>query len=187
MDESRYDNDPEGIQLADEITKHLGPQLRVFCVQRVNKHFRARHLCTERSYRYYLPVSLLTGREVEIGSKEQQEALEMFRKALDMFVGRHPFHNFTKLKNYKDNPWDMYKVPKNVRQEAPEKTQDTSRVGDLMATGWWVHSKGIHFYIVCCICAHFFNSNRQRSVLLSTILASFMHQLLHIPTLWDQM
>lgn len=140
MDETQYDSDPEGIQFADQITKHLSPQLKVFSVQRVNKHFRARHLCTERSYRYYLPVALLTGKDVEVGSSEQQEALEKFRKALSMFVGRHPFHNFTKLKNYKDNPWDMYKVPQSVRQEAAEKSQDTSRVGDLMTTGWWVNT-----------------------------------------------
>ena len=57
--DSRFDADPEGVQLAREINVHLPPQIRVFAVQRVNKKFNARHMACTRKYEYYLPAFVL--------------------------------------------------------------------------------------------------------------------------------
>lgn len=123
MDESAYDSDPEGIALADSITAHLGPQLQVFSVQRVNKHFRARQFCEERSYKYYVPVSILSEGKWNLNGKKETEVLETFRKVLSMFVGRHAFHNYTRLKNYVDNPIDSYKGPRKDYKPPDKKLQ----------------------------------------------------------------
>ena len=60
VDEKMFDRDPEGLELAEKISAHLPPEIRVFSVQRVNDGFFARKACTSRTYSYYVPLSLLT-------------------------------------------------------------------------------------------------------------------------------
>jgi tRNA pseudouridine38-40 synthase len=59
LEDARWDEDPEGIQIAAQINRHLPAQIRVFAVQRVNKKFNARHQADSRMYEYYLPASVL--------------------------------------------------------------------------------------------------------------------------------
>lgn len=64
LDESRFDTDPEGLELADRISFFLPDEIHVFSVQRVNDGFFARKACKNRTYTYFVPVYLLTGSEV---------------------------------------------------------------------------------------------------------------------------
>lgn len=69
LDESRFDADPEGLELADRISSFLPDEIRVFSVQRVNDGFFARKACKNRTYTYFVPVYLLTGSQVRLFSR----------------------------------------------------------------------------------------------------------------------
>ncbi|KXZ51601.1 hypothetical protein GPECTOR_12g565 [Gonium pectorale] len=102
VDDARYvtgpGGDPEGLAIADLINEHLPPQIRVFCVQKTNKKFSARHMCEGRVYQYYLPASMLELKGD--GSEEDAARLATFRDALKCFEGYHAFHNYTRRQIY---------------------------------------------------------------------------------------
>ncbi|KAF5832298.1 hypothetical protein DUNSADRAFT_11835 [Dunaliella salina] len=100
IDESGYLNgtDKEGGAMADRINAHLPPEISVFAVQKVNKKFDARAMCTGRTYEYYLPAFLL-GLKCD-RSEADAERLAAFRAALQLYVGFHPFHNFTRRRDH---------------------------------------------------------------------------------------
>eukprot|EP00803_Ostreobium_quekettii_P001731 evm.model.scf_924.4 EVM.evm.TU.scf_924.4 scf_924:29233-33614(+) len=112
VDKSRFDSDPEGLEIAAEVNSKLTRQMAVLSVQRVNQGFRARIMCNRRCYRYHLPVSTLVQDGVEAGSEEEKQALEHFRQALKAMEGRRPFHNFTKRGMYRDGVRDAWKGAK---------------------------------------------------------------------------
>ncbi|GAX79596.1 hypothetical protein CEUSTIGMA_g7037.t1 [Chlamydomonas eustigma] len=115
--DNRYspEGDPEGLTHADLINAHLPPTIRVFTVQKTNKKFNARHLALSRIYEYYLPVSML---ELKMdGSEHDVERIATFRRILRLFLGSHPFHNFTKMKQH-DKSGNLAKTFNKTRKEA---------------------------------------------------------------------
>ena len=62
---------------------------------------------------------------------EGKECIERFRTALQMFCGRHAFHNYTKRKQYIDghDPWSYGKRNRQKRRfvEEEEEEEDTGQ------------------------------------------------------------
>ena len=68
----------------------------------MTKSFAARYACAARTYEYYLPTSALglpTGDPAEDAAR-----IALFRRALQLYVGSRPFHNFTNRKQYAPPP-----------------------------------------------------------------------------------
>ncbi|KAK9846471.1 hypothetical protein WJX81_004698 [Elliptochloris bilobata] len=99
IDVEDFQQDSEGLRLAQSINAHLPPEVRVLSVQRVNRSFNARNSCNSRTYHYYLPASIM-GLRLD-GSTEDAAVLERLQAALSLFVGTHPFHNFTQRRLYR--------------------------------------------------------------------------------------
>lgn len=57
--DDRWDSDPEGLLLVEQLNQRLPQAVRAFSVQRVNKKFHARRFCFDRTYEYYLPAHVL--------------------------------------------------------------------------------------------------------------------------------
>jgi tRNA pseudouridine38-40 synthase len=74
-------------------------QVRLFSIQRVNKSWNARTECTRRSYRYYLPASVL-GLALD-GGEADAARLALLRQAWESYQGTHPFHNYTRRRLYR--------------------------------------------------------------------------------------
>lgn len=66
----------------------------MFAVQRVNDKFDGRRQCVDRTYHYYLPAQVI-GLAFD-DSLQDSERIARLRDTLQLFVGTHPFHNFTK-------------------------------------------------------------------------------------------
>eukprot|EP00938_MAST-03A_sp_MAST-3A-sp1_P006822 g6822.t1 len=86
----------ENVDYPKLINKHLPKSIRVFKCQRVTKGFSAKNACTDRSYEYLLPVSMLnrsrnpelvasvsdgweTGARFDVGRRTDAEALRCIR------------------------------------------------------------------------------------------------------------
>ncbi|KAG2499459.1 hypothetical protein HYH03_002406 [Edaphochlamys debaryana] len=107
--DERFDADPEGLLLAQALNDRLPPAVRVFSAQRVNKKFNARRMCFDRTYEYLLPAYLLTGAAPgdPVDPEAEAQALGRLRACLGLYVGTHPFHNYTaRRKQYVDKPKD---------------------------------------------------------------------------------
>ncbi|KAI3430436.1 hypothetical protein D9Q98_005031 [Chlorella vulgaris] len=99
VDLAAFEADPEGQQLTAAINAHLPPEVRLFSIQRVNKSWNARTECTRRSYRYYLPASVL-GLALD-GGEADAARLALLRQAWESYQGTHPFHNYTRRRLYR--------------------------------------------------------------------------------------
>ena len=99
IDPEVWTKDVEARETAREITKHLPEDVECFAVYNTPKSFQARRECIMRTYEYLLPARVL---DLERGVLDASDAerLELFSKALAAFVGAHPFHNYTKRKQY---------------------------------------------------------------------------------------
>mmetsp|Transcript_3091 Transcript_3091/g.7656 ORF Transcript_3091/g.7656 Transcript_3091/m.7656 type:complete len:420 (+) Transcript_3091:759-2018(+) len=96
--EATFLQDPEGLQLATSINRHLPSNIRVLSCQRVPKSFRARQQAASRRYEYFLPAWVIgiTGEDAE----EDARRLKLLREALRSFQGTHAFHNHTTMGLY---------------------------------------------------------------------------------------
>jgi len=81
--EATFLQDPEGLQLATSINRHLPSNIRVLSCQRVPKSFRARQQAASRRYEYFLPAWVIgiTGEDAE----EDARRLKLLREALRSF------------------------------------------------------------------------------------------------------
>lgn len=80
-------------RVAADLNAHLPRDVRVFGAMKTVKSFDARSACVRRAYEYAFPAQALP----DGGSKAE---LERLNAALAAFVGVHPFHNFTKRRQY---------------------------------------------------------------------------------------
>lgn len=90
-----FKTDPEGIELVQAINANLPPEKKVRCfsVQKVPSSFHARTSCLERTYNYFLPISIFAKNEVK--------GLELLSDAWKLYEGAHPFHCYTKRRLYR--------------------------------------------------------------------------------------
>eukprot|EP00249_Psilotum_nudum_P016582 c25894_g1_i1 orf=161-1684(+) len=95
-----WENDPDGIMLADSINLHLPRSIRIFGIIPVNKSFNPRISCTSRTYNYLLPAGVLNITQ-ETSSEEVECQCSYLKRILAMFMGRHPFHNYTVRSQYR--------------------------------------------------------------------------------------
>ena len=82
-----YDIEDECIKLPEMINQHLPPEIRVVAAAQVPYGFDARKSCIHRHYEYLIPLSELKG-------SAYTEDREAWNRMLQMFVGRHHWHNF---------------------------------------------------------------------------------------------
>ena len=108
--------DPEGVEFARGVNRHLPDDIRVFSAQRVNGGWCARGMCEAREYEYTLPARILlpSGRKrEEQGEKGEnrndddenelllEAAVERLEEVLALYLGQRPFHNFTVRREYR--------------------------------------------------------------------------------------
>ncbi|CAE7526209.1 unnamed protein product [Symbiodinium natans] len=79
--------------LVSQLNDLLPDDVVVFAVRPVPASFDARFSCSWREYSYILPASALAN-----------QALQNVRRLLETFVGRHCFHNFTRLRANRSRP-----------------------------------------------------------------------------------
>lgn len=121
-----WEEDPDGIALADVINRHLPYNIRIFSILPMNKRFDARNECVSRKYVYLLPAEVI-GIGNASGLKEIESHVKEFRDILQLFEGRHPFHNYTIRAQY--------------RKRSPEGLVKISRPNSLVEKGSSLESK----------------------------------------------
>lgn len=121
-----WEEDPDGIALADVINRHLPYNIRIFSILPMNKRFDARNECASRKYVYLLPAEVI-GIGNASGLKEIESHVKEFRDILQLFEGRHPFHNYTIRAQY--------------RKRSPEGLVKISRPNSLVEKGSSLESK----------------------------------------------
>lgn len=92
----------------------------------MNKRFDARNECASRKYVYLLPAEVI-GIGNASGLKEIESHVKEFRDILQLFEGRHPFHNYTIRAQY--------------RKRSPEGLVKISRPNSLVEKGSSLESK----------------------------------------------
>lgn len=95
-----WEEDLDGIALADVINRYLPYNVRVFSILPVNKGFDARTDCISRKYLYLLPAEVI-GIGYKCGPEETEHHISTFKDILQMFEGNHPFHNYTVRAQYR--------------------------------------------------------------------------------------
>lgn len=81
-----------------EVNQVIHEDLKVFSIKLVTKNFVCRSSATSRKYEYILPIDTLkteTNKE-----KSDEEILKELNELLQLFLGTHNFHNYTKKGNY---------------------------------------------------------------------------------------
>ncbi|KAL5218919.1 hypothetical protein ABZP36_019603 [Zizania latifolia] len=95
-----WENDPDGIALANFINSNLPDNIRVFSVLPAQRSFDVRRECLYREYFYLLPAEII-GIKGDCSSEEIAEHLSEFNNILKGFEGNHPFHNYTSRAKYR--------------------------------------------------------------------------------------
>eukprot|EP00892_Ulva_mutabilis_P009054 jgi/Ulvmu1/6520/UM003_0153.1 len=111
-----WEADPEGLEYATAINKHLPADIRVFSVQRVSNSYNCRAMCISRAYEYHVPAAVLGLRGHSSGggangdgrgeperaadAEHDAEVMQRLRAALTCLTGERPFHNYTKRQRY---------------------------------------------------------------------------------------
>lgn len=95
-----WENDPDGIALANFINSNLPNNVRVFSVLPAQRSFDVRRECLYREYFYLLPAEII-GIKGDCSSEEVEEHLSEFNSILKGFEGNHPFHNYTARAKYR--------------------------------------------------------------------------------------
>lgn len=112
--------DPEGIQIASSINKHLPNNIRVLSCQRVPKSFRARQQAADRRYEYFLPAWVIgiAGEDAD----EDARRLKLLREALKSMEGTNAFHNLTSMSQYskRNNSFRFSSRSKNAHFNRPK-------------------------------------------------------------------
>ena len=96
--------DGDGEALCAAVNAKLPPTVTLLAASPVPKRFQARHACASRTYNYLLPLHALMpdpSAPVELKSPELAARLERLRAAMQLYVGTHPFHNFTHRARYR--------------------------------------------------------------------------------------
>eukprot|EP00439_Symbiodinium_sp_Y106_P075253 s1357_g14.t2 len=81
--------------LVSQLNDLLPDDVIVFAARLVPKSFDARYSCSWREYDYVVPASALFNQDA---TPTGSAALQSMRRLLPVFVGRHCFHNFTRLR-----------------------------------------------------------------------------------------
>ncbi|CAE7429994.1 ADL1 [Symbiodinium sp. CCMP2592] len=81
--------------LVSQLNDLLPDDVIVFAARLVPSSFDARYSCSWREYDYIVPASALVNQDA---TPTGSDALQSVRRLLQVFVGRHCFHNFTRLR-----------------------------------------------------------------------------------------
>lgn len=95
-----WENDPDGIALANFINSNLPNNIKVFSILPAQRSFDVRRECLYREYFYLLPAEII-GIKSGCSSEEVEEHLIEFNSILKGFEGNHPFHNYTARAKYR--------------------------------------------------------------------------------------
>ncbi|XP_009789296.1 putative tRNA pseudouridine synthase isoform X1 [Nicotiana sylvestris] len=98
--EDAWQDDPNGISLANCVNSYLPENIRVFSILPSKKRFDARRECNARKYSYLLPAEII-GIKNGSTSSEIDYHLSSFNDILNSFEGEHPFHNYTIRSKYR--------------------------------------------------------------------------------------
>ncbi|XP_070031497.1 putative tRNA pseudouridine synthase isoform X1 [Nicotiana tomentosiformis] len=98
--EDAWQDDPNGISLANCVNSYLPENIRVFSILPSKKRFDARRECNARKYSYLLPAEII-GIKNGSTSSEIDYHLSNFNDILNSFEGEHPFHNYTIRSKYR--------------------------------------------------------------------------------------
>ncbi|KAI3507949.1 hypothetical protein L1887_22946 [Cichorium endivia] len=86
--------DPNGTLLADIVNTYLPKNIRVFSILPSQKGFDVEKECNMRKYGYLLPLEVI-GINSTLNEAEIEQHLLQFSDILNLFEGKHPFHNYT--------------------------------------------------------------------------------------------
>ncbi|TMX00224.1 hypothetical protein EJD97_001173 [Solanum chilense] len=95
-----WEDDPNGITLANCVNSSLPENIRVFSILPSKKRFDARRECNARKYSYLIPAEII-GIKNDSASSEIEYHIANFNDILNSFEGEHPFHNFTIRSKYR--------------------------------------------------------------------------------------
>ena len=82
------------------VNNHLPRDIKVFGLRFVTKTFNAKKNAQSRRYEYLLPLNAVKTQSYEHMSDE--DFIEKFKKALNIYKGSLNFHNYTKKGDFKD-------------------------------------------------------------------------------------
>jgi len=117
--------------LAAELNRHLPEDIRCFGAVKVTKSFDAKGACSWREYAYLIPSRLLRRTEGDEATPPEELAHRL-EHAMQLFVGCHSFHNFTRLKAA-DLAWRTPAESQDIRQ--PERGHMQKGKGKGKSTG----------------------------------------------------
>ncbi|XP_057548544.1 putative tRNA pseudouridine synthase [Amaranthus tricolor] len=115
--EYAWENDPNGVVLANHVNMHLPDDIRVFSILPSQRSFDPRRECHIRNYSYLLPAEII-GVTSHSTDAEIDYNIQDFNGILNCFEGEHPFHNYTARSNYRRRPT---KGRANRRHKSPNK------------------------------------------------------------------
>lgn len=95
-------------KIVNELNGHLPEDIKAFAVKLVTQGFNCKNSARSRKYEYFMPVSVLRTEDNKDMTKE--ELLKKFDKLLQMFIGTHNFHNYTKKGDYKDGKMNRHMI-----------------------------------------------------------------------------
>ncbi|KAH0655360.1 hypothetical protein KY285_030242 [Solanum tuberosum] len=95
-----WEDDPNGIALANCVNSSLPENIRVFSILPSKKRFDARRECNARKYSYLIPAEII-GIKNDSTSSEIEYHIANFNDILNSFEGEHPFHNYTIRSKYR--------------------------------------------------------------------------------------
>ncbi|CAK9162428.1 unnamed protein product [Ilex paraguariensis] len=98
--EYAWNEDPNGIALANYINSYLPKSIRVFSILPSRRSFDPRRECNIRKYSYLLPADII-GIKSHLPAGEIDNHLSDFNNILNSFEGEHPFHNYTVRSKYR--------------------------------------------------------------------------------------
>ncbi|CAN8315358.1 unnamed protein product [Cochlearia groenlandica] len=135
--ETAWKDDPQGIDLAKCISKHLPENIRVFSVLPSQRRFDPRRECTLRMYSYLLPVDVI-GVKNSFTFEEINTYISDFNEILKEFEGDYPFHNYTQRAKYRRKAQQKLsqrngrppKKPKSIKASEPEVAEETPKEYD---------------------------------------------------------
>uniref|UniRef100_A0A803PWZ1 Pseudouridine synthase I TruA alpha/beta domain-containing protein n=1 Tax=Cannabis sativa TaxID=3483 RepID=A0A803PWZ1_CANSA len=95
-----WENDPNGIALANRINSFLPCNVKVFSILPSQRSFDPRKECNLRKYSYLLPADII-GIKSNLSTDEIDFHISDFNEILNTFEGEHPFHNYTVRAKYR--------------------------------------------------------------------------------------
>ncbi|GFY99358.1 pseudouridine synthase family protein [Actinidia rufa] len=98
--EIAWQEDPNGIALANIVNAYLPNNVRVFSILPSQRRFDARRECNIRKYSYLLPAEVI-GIKDNFTTSEIDDHLSDLNDILNAFEGEHPFHNYTIRSKYR--------------------------------------------------------------------------------------